>query len=198
MRTFTHFPYGLFPVFLLLGFGNRLKRRWYTITPYGPVADPPPPCWARQSPSPLQPRPSSWGWSTTRAARPGHLHLFNCRRDRGEASLAGNQITFTPSAAGTGTVTYIATDSIGVVSDPVDLTTTTILAQPVITLQPTSQTIASGRSVVFGVMATGSPAPTYQWTLDGSPAIPGTAVTTDPILFVSGRPWPMRALMPAP
>jgi Immunoglobulin domain len=105
----------------------------------------------------------------------------------GTATLAGNQVSFTPSAAGTGIVTYGAVDSIGVASSNAGvLTITTILPQPVITLQPRPQTIASGRSVAFNIAATGSPSPTYQWTLNGSTAIPGAAVTNDPILLIRG------------
>jgi len=105
----------------------------------------------------------------------------------GTASLTGNQITFTPSAAGIGNVTYRAVDSIGVASSNAGiLTITTILPQPVITLQPRSQTVATGRSVAFNVAATGSPSPTFQWTLNGSPTVPGATVTNDPILLING------------
>ena len=51
---------------------------------------------------------------------------------------------------------------------------------PVLTLQPVSATIATGRSAALSVAATGSPAPTFQWSLNGT-AIAGA---TDPILEV--------------
>jgi hypothetical protein len=51
---------------------------------------------------------------------------------------------------------------------------------------PSTVTVASGRSVVFNAIATGTPAPTYQWTLNGSATIHGAAVTTDKILWVTG------------
>ncbi len=59
---------------------------------------------------------------------------------------------------------------------------------PVFTLlaSPATATVASGRTAVFNAIATGSPAPTYQWTLNGSPTIPGASVTIDPILMVTG------------
>jgi len=57
----------------------------------------------------------------------------------------------------------------------------TVSSPPSITLQPASQTVANGRSVVFNVAAAGMPAPTYQWTFNGA-AIPHA---TDPILEVS-------------
>ncbi len=45
---------------------------------------------------------------------------------------------------------------------------------------PSAITVASGRSVAFNAMATGTPAPTYQWTLN-STTIPGaTAPPTRP------------------
>jgi len=101
----------------------------------------------------------------------------------GTATLVGYQVTFTPSAAGTGTVTFTANDGY-ITSGTSTVTITTILPQPVITLQANSQTIASGHSVAFNVSATGSPAPTYQWTFNGSTTIPGAANTTDSILLV--------------
>jgi len=55
-----------------------------------------------------------------------------------------------------------------------------------LTASPATTTVASGRTVVFNAIATGSPAPTYQWTFNGSPTIPGASVTNDPILMVTG------------
>ena len=59
---------------------------------------------------------------------------------------------------------------------------------PTFTLKasPAACTVASGRSAVFNAIATGSPAPTYQWTLNSSTAIPGATVTNDPILVITG------------
>jgi hypothetical protein len=51
---------------------------------------------------------------------------------------------------------------------------------------PSSVTVASGRSVAFNAIATGTPAPTYQWTLNGSTTIPGATGTTDSVLLVTG------------
>ena len=51
---------------------------------------------------------------------------------------------------------------------------------PSITAQPSAQTIASGSTVVFSIMAGGAPAPTYQWFLNAS-AIAGA---TSSILVV--------------
>jgi Immunoglobulin domain/NHL repeat len=102
----------------------------------------------------------------------------------GAATLAGNQATFTPSAAGTGTVSYTASDGY-VTSGTGTVTISTVLPKPVITLQAVSQTVAGGRSVAFSAGAAGFPAPAYQWTLNGSTTIPGASVTTDAILLIS-------------
>jgi hypothetical protein len=47
--------------------------------------------------------------------------------------------------------------------------TLTVDAAPSITAQPQSQTVAAGSSVTFSVVASGNPAPTYQWSLNGTP-----------------------------
>lgn len=50
-------------------------------------------------------------------------------------------------------------------------TTATILVNqaPVVTTHPTGATVYSGQGVSFTIVATGYPAPTYQWYKDGSP-----------------------------
>ncbi len=53
---------------------------------------------------------------------------------------------------------------------------------PAATSQPTSQTIASGSTVVFSFGVTGAPAPTYQWYLDGTAVASATGST----LMISG------------
>jgi sugar lactone lactonase YvrE len=59
---------------------------------------------------------------------------------------------------------------------------------PSITQQPTSQTIASGSTVVFSVAASGLPAPAYQWYLGANPLSAGAGVSgvTGPTLVISG------------
>jgi plastocyanin len=46
--------------------------------------------------------------------------------------------------------------------------TLTVDSAPVITTQPASQTVVAGTNVTFTVVATGLPAPTYQWFLNGA------------------------------
>jgi hypothetical protein len=53
---------------------------------------------------------------------------------------------------------------------------------PAFVSQPSSQTIASGSTVVFSAPATGTPAPSYQWYLNGT----AIASATSPTLVVSG------------
>ncbi|PAW65870.1 MAG: hypothetical protein B9S34_09555 [Opitutia bacterium Tous-C1TDCM] len=49
--------------------------------------------------------------------------------------------------------------------------------EPSVTTQPVSQIVASGATVALTVAATGTPAPTFQWRLNGTP-IPGATGTT--------------------
>jgi hypothetical protein len=48
---------------------------------------------------------------------------------------------------------------------------------PAITTQPQSQTVVTGGSVQFTVIASGVPAPTYQWYVNGSPFSGATGST---------------------
>jgi hypothetical protein len=43
------------------------------------------------------------------------------------------------------------------------------VSEPVISLQPASQTVSAGGTVVFNVTAGAEPSPTYQWSLNGAP-----------------------------
>lgn len=54
--------------------------------------------------------------------------------------------------------------------------TAVVLAAPSITVQPTDVSRAAGLTATFTVLATGSPAPTYQWLKNGT-AIPGATST---------------------
>ena len=53
----------------------------------------------------------------------------------------------------------------------------TVNEAPAITTQPSSQTVPVGNSVIFSVVATGTPTPTYQWRKDGV-AIAGATQTS--------------------
>jgi hypothetical protein len=74
--------------------------------------------------------------------------------------------TVTFNAVG-GTIYYIAVDGFDADSSGLTLnlssTTIAIGSAPVITTQPENKTVTAGTSVFFSVVATGDPAPTYQW-----------------------------------
>ena len=63
-----------------------------------------------------------------------------------------------------------------------------VLAPPVITTQPQSQTIYIGGAVTFSAAADGTPAPSYQWRLNGI-NIPGA---TSPSLTIANAQMPDR------
>jgi hypothetical protein len=82
-----------------------------------------------------------------------------------------------------GTYTVIVTNSGGsVTSQAATLTVNNVVSPPVFSLQPASQTVATGSTVVFDAAATGAPLPTYQWAFNGAP-IPGA---TDAMFVLAG------------
>jgi glucose/arabinose dehydrogenase len=48
-------------------------------------------------------------------------------------------------------------------------TPTAAVSEPIISLQPASQTVSSGSTVVFNVASSGEPSATFQWSLNGAP-----------------------------
>ena len=63
-----------------------------------------------------------------------------------------------------GSYTLIATNSVGAVSSTtVSLAVNAATTAPVITTQPTSQTVIAGGAVTLTTVASGVPAPTFQW-----------------------------------
>ena len=69
-----------------------------------------------------------------------------------------------------------------VISNPFGNTTSsnatlTVLLPPTIVVQPVSQTLTNGATLILSVTATGSPTLTYQWSLNGTP-IPGATAAT--------------------
>lgn len=55
--------------------------------------------------------------------------------------------------------------------------TLTVQVPPAITSQPSSLTVLQNGSATFSVTATGTPAPTYQWRLNGTPITGATSAT---------------------
>jgi predicted secreted protein len=79
----------------------------------------------------------------------------------GTATLNG---TPGPGTAGVCPITITATDN-GVGSDATQNFTLTVQTAPVITTQPTDQTVIFGQTATFTVAADGNPAPTVRWQL---------------------------------
>ena len=96
------------------------------------------------------------------------------------SGLAGTTYTVTGLAAST---TYYfsvaAVDAFGtspvstIISDKTSAATTA----PTITTQPVAQTVAAGQTATFSVVASGTPAPTYQW-YENSAAISGATASS--------------------
>jgi hypothetical protein len=82
-----------------------------------------------------------------------------------------------------GTYSVIVTSPGGSVqSQAATLTVNNVVSAPVFSLEPASQTIADGSTVVFSSLATGAPLPTYQWDFNGAPISGATGAT----LLISG------------
>src|SRR5262249_48842651 len=77
-----------------------------------------------------------------------------------------------------GTYTVVVANGAGsITGNPATLTVTPAPAAPVITTQPVSQTATVGGNVSFDVVATGFPAPAYQWKKNGADVAGATAAT---------------------
>lgn len=86
----------------------------------------------------------------------------------------------------------VASNSVGSVTNGAILT---VIVPPVITSQPTSLVVTNTQSASFTVVATGVPAPAYQWYKDGSPISSATNVTATSATFTiaSAAPGDMSA-----
>lgn len=87
-------------------------------------------------------------------------------------TYAAGQITGTPQAAGTSLVSLGANNALG--AGPAATLTVSIGTAVAVNIaqHPQSQTVDAGQGVTLSVVATGTPAPTYQWR-KGDSAIPG-------------------------
>ncbi|MAN02772.1 MAG: hypothetical protein CMI35_06810 [Owenweeksia sp.] len=81
----------------------------------------------------------------------------------------------------------IASNSVGAdTSDPATLTVESANAPPLITAQPTNQTVTEGNSVGFSVTANGEPSPSYQWEVNsGSSWIEVSGATSATYTFTA-------------
>jgi len=118
------------------------------------------------------------GLVTTLAGDPG---VF--ANAAGTGSAAEFDVPFGVAVNSSGTV-YVSTE----LGYTIDQGTAATALAPSILLQPQSQTILSGSSVVFHVMANGLPAPAYQWYRNGSAISNGAGVSgaTGTTLVVTG------------
>ena len=82
------------------------------------------------------------------------------------SGVTTNVLALTGVTAGLNNNQYrlVATNSAGTAtSTAATLTVSTVSSAPVITTQPTNQTVSAGGNASFTVAATGTPTPTYQW-----------------------------------
>jgi cyclophilin family peptidyl-prolyl cis-trans isomerase len=91
-----------------------------------------------------------------------------------ETLLSGSTLTLTPKAPGTADITVRAVDTNGNATQGT-FTVTVASTAPVISRQPTAQTMAAGSTLVLSAPATG--APSYVWKRDGVD-VPGAVTDT--------------------
>jgi cyclophilin family peptidyl-prolyl cis-trans isomerase len=95
------------------------------------------------------------------------------------ATVSGSSLVLAPVAAGSATITVLATDvnsnsATGTIAVTVNAATTTA---PSFTTQPVSQTVTAGTSVTLTAAASGTPAPAYQWKKGGTDIAGATGAT---------------------
>ena len=118
------------------------------------------------------------GVVTTLAGTPG-----NFANSAGTGAAALFDVPFGMAVSSSGTV-FVST-SLGYTIE--QGAAATALA-PGLLVQPVGQTIASGSTVVFRVLANGLPAPAYQWYFNGAALAAGGAISgaTGPTLVIAG------------
>ncbi len=107
---------------------------------------------------------SSW----TKVSGPGTVTF-------GESTAVDTTATF--SAAGIYVLGLTANDSKLTDYDEVTITVNPANVAPTITTQPTDQSVSVGATATFSVVATGVPAPSYQWRKNGSPIAGATSAS---------------------
>lgn len=83
------------------------------------------------------------------------------------ASLAGGAVTITGISAGNTSVTVTVSDNVDEIDISLSITVSPAPNPPVITTQPSSQTVTAGNTVTFTVEAAGDLPLTYRWQKDG-------------------------------
>lgn len=88
----------------------------------------------------------------------------------------GSTFSISPTeAADAGNYDVVITNAAGSVTS--SAAALTVLTVPAITTQPSNTTKDQGETATFTVVATGNPAPTYQWRKDGTDIINATSAT---------------------
>ncbi|MBL9213717.1 MAG: immunoglobulin domain-containing protein, partial [Opitutaceae bacterium] len=109
------------------------------------------------------------------AATGGNAFTYQWRRN-GVAILGANSATFTiagVTAADAGLYDVVVASGVGpAVSSVAELTVVSAPVAPVISVQPASRTVIAGTATTLTVVASGVPAPSYQWRRNGGD-IPG-------------------------
>jgi photosystem II stability/assembly factor-like uncharacterized protein len=116
--------------------------------------------------------PASITYAWTLAGTPVGSGTFTANGTcTGTAALSNGGATLTLSSLATacvGVLTVGVTASNGALPNATASTTLTVNAAPQITQPPLAQTINAGGGATFTATATGSPTPTYAWTLNGT------------------------------
>jgi hypothetical protein len=86
-------------------------------------------------------------------------------------------ISGTPTVTGSFSATIRASNDIGTGTATLNITIASPNVAPTFTIQPASQTVSPGGSVVFTASATGQPAPTFQWKFNGANIAGATGTT---------------------
>lgn len=97
--------------------------------------------------------------------------------------------------ANAGSYTVMVSNRYGsVTSAPAALTVTSVPGMPVISQQPASQAVAANGVAIFTVVATGTPAPAYQWRKDGVDINNATqaTLTVDPVQIANAGVYTVR------
>lgn len=120
---------------------------------------------------------------------PSPSYQWNLNANPISGATGSSYVIASASSANAGSYTVTLTNSSGsLTSSAATLTVNPNVSSPVFTTQPASQTIASGSTVTFGVVAAGAPAPGYQWYFNGTALANGAGVSdvTGRVLVVGG------------
>ena len=89
------------------------------------------------------------------------------------ATTSSYSISSAPSSDNGAQFTVTVANSAGSLNS--SAATLTVNSAPTITTQPASVTVSAGSAAMFSVTATGTPTPTYQWNLNGTPIAGATS-----------------------